>query len=157
LRSEAVQQGYRLVRDVYPVLDGTGAARVGGRWNSPGREVVHASDSFALAMLEMLVKLGRSALPTNYVYGAIRIGGRLIEDLDPARVPGWDRLDDLTAPRAYGDRWLEERRTAVLRVPSVVSPIDRNLLINPAHPAYHTITVSPARPVPWDPRLFGAR
>jgi RES domain-containing protein len=44
----------------------------------------------------------------------------------------------------------------VLHVPTVVSRLDWNLLINPAHPAYHAIGASAARPVPWDPRLFGA-
>jgi hypothetical protein len=38
-----------------------------------GREVIYTADSFALSMLEMLVKLGRAAPPTNYVYGALRI------------------------------------------------------------------------------------
>jgi RES domain-containing protein len=96
-----------------------GAALVGGRWNSPGREVIYCADSFALAVLEMLVKLGRAALPTNYVCGTLRMSEGLIEDLDAERLPGWDHLHDLSGPRAYGDRWLDERRTAVLRVPSV--------------------------------------
>lgn len=37
-----------------PLWDGTGAALVGGRWNSPGRPVIYGSLSYSCAMLEML-------------------------------------------------------------------------------------------------------
>ena len=46
---------------------------------------------------------------------------------------GWD-LEDGAAARIFGARWLEEGRTALLIVPSVVARIEWNVLINPRHP-----------------------
>jgi RES domain-containing protein len=36
--------------------------------------------------------------------------------------------------RAIGDKWLQESRTALLDVPSVIIPDARNCLLNPMHP-----------------------
>ncbi|MBX4893189.1 hypothetical protein HJA79_26840 [Rhizobium bangladeshense] len=49
----------------------------------------------------------------------------------------------------------QEKRSAILLVPSVVARVDRNVLINPAHPEFASITASLHEPVFWDRRLFG--
>ena len=55
----------------------------------------------------------------------------------------------------FGDRWLEESRSAVLSVPAMSSrPVGCNVLINPAHPNANRIVVSEPFRVPWDERLF---
>src|SRR3954451_17638705 len=50
-------QAYRLFRSRYKPWDATGAKRWGGRWNSPGEEVIYTSDSLSLACLEVLVHI----------------------------------------------------------------------------------------------------
>ena len=50
---------YRVCRARYARLDGEGARRAGGRWNSPGRTVVYMAESVALAVLENLVHMSR--------------------------------------------------------------------------------------------------
>ena len=40
-------------------LDGEGAAKMGGRWNSQGVAVAYLTESRALAALEILVHFGR--------------------------------------------------------------------------------------------------
>lgn len=57
---------YRVCRARYARLDGEGAKRVGGRWNSPGR-AVYMAERIALAVLENLVHLSRQDFPTGYV------------------------------------------------------------------------------------------
>ena len=52
------------------------------------------------------------------------------------------------------DAWLEKAPTAVLRVPSVVFDVERNVLINPEHPDFRRIKVAGTEPVRWDERLF---
>ena len=47
-------------------------------------------------------------------------------------MPGWDD-PDMIASRKAGDAWLEKASTAVLRVPSIVFDVERNVLINPGH------------------------
>ena len=45
---------WRITKARHAPYDGTGARLHGARWNSPGRTVVYAADSFAGALLEIL-------------------------------------------------------------------------------------------------------
>jgi RES domain-containing protein len=58
------------------------------------------------------------------------------------------------ASRSFGDRWYDERRTPVLMVPSVVTHVERNILINQEHPDFSRISASQPVPVSWDRRLW---
>lgn len=155
-RSERPRVAYRIVRNRYPILDVSGAARFGARWNSPGRQVIYAGESFAIAILERLVHLGNARMPANHVFGAITVPSQVaVEEIAPQDVPAWD-ADDMAASRRFGDAWFDQRRTAVLIVPSLVTRIDRNVLLNARHPDFPRITATPPAPVPWDRRLFAA-
>ena len=50
-----IETAYRVTKARYPVFDGTGAERMGGRWNSRGRPVVYCADSMAGSLVEILV------------------------------------------------------------------------------------------------------
>jgi RES domain-containing protein len=147
---------YRIADSRYPILDGTGAALIGGRWNSPGREVKYASLSYAAAMLERLVHAGTGRVPRNQKSVIITIPARVArEELSVEQLPGdWDSEDCLSA-RAVGDAWLDRRRGAVLIVRSVVARYEKSVLINPRHPNFRWISVSEPEEVRWDVRLFG--
>ncbi len=127
----------------------------GARWNSAGREVIYASDTFAGAILEQLAHALRPrTLPGRHHAVRIDIPDSLIEALRPEDLPGWDARDS-PAALAYGDRWLDERRSAVLVVAAVPSrPVGRTVVINPLHPDAGEIAVSDPFVVPWDERLF---
>jgi RES domain-containing protein len=60
-------------------------------------------------------------------------------------VPGWDR-QDMTTSRDYGDVWLNERRTAIVLVPSAVARYDCNVLINSEHSDFGVIKASESEP-----------
>jgi RES domain-containing protein len=64
---------FRVCRAVHARLDGSGAKRVGGRWNSPGRAVVYTAESVALAVLENLVNMSREDFPAGYVVTGVSI------------------------------------------------------------------------------------
>ena len=73
---------------------------------------------------------------------------------EPDELPGWDSPGSPES-REHGDRWLAERRSAVLIVPAVTArPIGRNFLINPDHPDAGRIRVGEPFLVPWDDRIF---
>lgn len=135
------------------ILDGSGAMLHGARWNSPGRHVIYAAETYAGALLEILVHASGS-VPQSQGYVEIEIPSSLsIEEITQDDVPQWDSLS-YEATRAFGDRWYDERRTPVLIVPSVVTRVERNVLINQEHPEFPLVLASQPVPVRWDARLW---
>lgn len=66
----------------------------------------------------------------------------------------WDALDQI-ASRELGDRWLQESRSVVLLVPSLVTRgRERNVLINPEHSDFRRIAAGEPQDLLWDERLF---
>ena len=148
-------RAFRIADGRHPVFDGTGAAVHGGRWNSPGRHIIYGAETFAGALLEVLAHANIGRIPKNQVYIEIQVPeGVAIEALGVDELPGWDATD-LEASRAYGDAWYDEGRTAVLLLPSVVTRIERNVLINQVHPDFMRLRVTEPVRVAWDARLLG--
>lgn len=146
---------YRIADARHPVFDPTGAMLHGGRWNFPGVRVIYAAETYSGALLEVLVHANLSQPPKNHRSVRIEIPANLkIETLTPDKLQGWD-AEDATASRAYGDEWSRSRRTAVLRVPSVITQgREHNLVFNPDHPAFPDIRAGAAEIIHWDTRLF---
>jgi len=148
-------RAFRIADRRFPVFDGTGAQLVGGRWNSPGRPMIYAAETFAGALLEVLIHSNLGRVPKTHTVVEITIPNRLsTETVAAAALPGWEAEDQIVS-RSYGDQWLEEKRTAVLVVPSAVTRgREHNLLLNPEHPEFESITASRPQEVVWDERLF---
>lgn len=147
---------WRLVkaRHAAAAFDGEGARLHGGRWNSPGTRVAYASDSIALAALEVLAHLQSTAVLQSYSLAAIRFPRELVEELPESSLPqGWRRFPSPPANQAIGDRWVAEARSLVLRVPSAIIPTASNFLINPLHPAFGRAVVERPERFAFDPRL----
>ena len=146
---------YRIADARHPVFDHTGAMLHGGRWNSPGSRVIYAAETYAGALLEVLVHSNLSHPPKNHRVVHIEIPQKLkIEKVDQANGSGWD-AEDALASRAYGDEWIRSKRTAVLWVPSVITQgREHNLVLNTDHADFHLIQASAPEIVHWDARLF---
>jgi RES domain-containing protein len=151
-------RAFRIADRRFPIFDGAGGRLVGGRWNSPGGRVIYAAETFAGAVLEILVHANIGRLPSNHALIEIEIPDEIgIESIAAVDVPGWDH-PGFRASRAYGDRWLAERRSSVLLVPSAVTcGRERNVLMNPDHAEFARITASPPQVLRWDERLFRGR
>lgn len=150
---ENCQRTYRIVSSKYPPISGSGTFRWGSRWISPGRHVVHAAESWSLAVLENLVHWQRIRLPPTLVCVPVDVPDsigqekRLRTDLPEA-----DSMD--YAPfREIGDEWYDRGESAILWVPSLVSPVEFNLLMHQEHEDFDRIVVREALPVLIDPRL----
>lgn len=126
---------------VEDMLSGDGAARYGGRWNPKGMLAVYCSENSSLAALEILVNLARPSTFPNY----------RILDLD---VP-----DDsiIAAPTPIGDS--RQAGAELLRLhlaimaPSAVNPMERNIVINPAHRDFDTVVPGTIQTFVFDRRL----
>ena len=142
---------WRLTSARHPPLTGEGARLAGGRWNSPGRPLVYASETLALCLAEALVHLPRK-LPSDYVAYRLRFPDDELETLDEGGLKeAWQF--DLGYSRTIGDQWLDQRRSLALAVPSIVLPESTNLLFNPLHPRAAELVVQDQRPFRFDPRL----
>jgi len=53
-----------------------------------------------------------------------------------------------------GERWLRESRTAVLSVPSVVIPHERNFVLNPIHAEFARLKINPSERFSFDPGMW---
>ncbi|MGH9468508.1 MAG: RES family NAD+ phosphorylase [Terriglobales bacterium] len=146
---------FRIADRRFPVFDSTGARLVGGRWSSPGRPVIYAAETFAGAVLEVLVHSNLGRIPKTHVVIEITIPDRIaLAKVAAGALPGWNAEDQIVS-RSYGDQWLTEQRTAVLLVPSVVtSGRESNVLLNLEHPEFAHITASQPQDVLWDKRLL---
>jgi RES domain-containing protein len=148
-------RAFRIADGRHTIFDGTGAALTGARWNSPGRRVIYAADTFAGAMLELLVHTRTGKVPRSHKWIEITISGASLEIADPEAIPDWS-AEDSEAARAFGDVWYDSQRSLILTVPSVVTNgLSQNVLINQDHPQFRELRVSEERDVMWDVRLFG--
>ena len=146
---------YRIADARHPIFDPTGAMLNGGRWNSPGWRVIYAAETYAGALLEILAHSNLSPPPKNHRVVRIEIpAGVKIETVVQEEVVGWD-AEDARASRTYGDEWLRSKRTAVLRVPSVITQgREFNVVLNPEHPDFEMLQAGTPEIVHWDARLF---
>ena len=136
-------------------FDGAGARVDGGRWNSPGTPVVYASQSAALAALEMLVHLGRGSILSAYILIPCRFDDHLTSRLDRKRLPkNWRSYPAPPELQLIGEEWVKRGTSAVLDVPSALVETDSNYLLNPRHPDFKAIRPMDPRPFEFDLRLL---
>lgn len=149
-------EAWRITSAAYrdTAFTGRGAELYGGRFNPPGLPAVYTSATLSLALLELLVQVDNRWLLSEYY--AIRLsfdaGLQRIEDATTLPV-GWDSRPAGMISQEYGTKWLSEAKHPVLRVPSVVVPVEYNYVLNPRHPRFSEIEIGEAERVPFDPRF----
>lgn len=135
-------------------LSGTGAKLFGGRWNNKGNPVVYAASSRSLAILELLVHIKSERPLAHYSLIPLTFDSRHLLKLDDKKLPkGWDNEPANSASKILGDAWLKSCNSLALEVPSVVVPEERNYLINPVHPDFHSLNIGKITPYTFDSRL----
>ncbi|MGZ8937413.1 MAG: RES family NAD+ phosphorylase [Halobacteriota archaeon] len=140
-------------------LSREGARRYGGRWNHIGVAVVYTSQSLSLAVLEYLVNLPITDLPSDLVSIQIEIPDDLprteitIKELpdDWRTFPAVEELKDI------GTDWARQAAAPILVVPSVVIPSELNYLVNPTHALSNGIKIVSVDAFALDTRLYSTR
>jgi RES domain-containing protein len=136
-------RAYRIADRRHTIFDGEGAATFGGRWNSPGRCVIYAAETYAGAMLEVLANSNIGRVPKYHAWIEVVIDGDVsVEEVDQR------------PSRFFGDKWYDEKRSTVLIVPSTVVLVERNIVINQEHPGFRKLRATAPKPVVWDERVF---
>jgi RES domain-containing protein len=146
---------YRIVAETAAdhAYSGLDTADQGGRWTLPGEPVVYAADSISLAAFEALVHLREPPHTRRWVVVRAVIPPDLPIERCHQPPTGWQARPPVPVSQRRGSRWLRNARSAVLTVPSVIFPSQRNFLLSPGHRDFGRIRVG--RPVPFrfDPRL----
>jgi RES domain-containing protein len=137
---------YRVARRKYADLRGEGARLYGGRCNPPGIAAVYSSENIALAVLEVLVHVDKSEMPSDYVVMAIRFAGRRVGRGRRAEFSG---LGQLTVSRFRALYFHQP----VLRVPSVIVPREYNYVLFPEAQGFEA-EVAWIEPLDFDRRLL---
>ena len=149
--------GWRIVRATRAntAFSGEGPRRFGGRWNSPGVRVVYVSEHQSTAALEVFANRVPFILDERYKAFHLEWPDRLTEIFPVTKLPAdWRRSPAPPETMEIGKRWVQEQRSAVLALPSVLSPADTNFLLNPEHPDFKQIRVAPPIDYEFDPRLL---
>ena len=134
---------------------GLGSTLYEGRWHSKtGMPIAYCSSSHALCQLEKRVHAGGRAVKGQILMRLDLPKSATLDDVAKVGLPA-DWRTDVAATRRIGDGWLSGNSSLGLWVPSAVEPLERKLLLNPAHSQYVHIRLTVERdPFVFDPRLF---
>jgi RES domain-containing protein len=140
----------------YETLDGVGGLLVSARWHTKGHPVVYCTLNPATALLETLVNMEIDSEDRPERFHVLRIDGPDSLSIEKIEVdsltPNW--VEDANATQAIGDRWLSERRSLLLQVPSALVPETWNVLLNPQQTEASLLKITATYEHAFDARLF---
>lgn len=148
---------FRLSREQYVnPLSGKGAAIKGARWNSIGVELIYTASNRSLAMAEVAVHFTLATLPDDYMMVTIYIPDsiKIKNILEKALSADWKNFPHSPSTQKFGDDFVFKNEYCLLRVPSVVTKGDYNILINPNHIDFGKIKIIGIEKFPFDKRIF---
>jgi RES domain-containing protein len=119
------------------------ASGIGGRWNSEGKKVIYCSESVPLAFLESMIRRQGVGFNDDFRIMVIEVPDDLpITVIDDVELEdGWREFRDYSKCQYHGDRWYEEGKTTLLKVPSAVMPEAHNYVINSSNKDFKKIKV----------------
>ncbi|HXS56713.1 MAG TPA: RES family NAD+ phosphorylase [Hanamia sp.] len=132
---------YRIVHKKYS--NSLFASGLEGRWNSKGNKVLYCAESIALAFLENMIRRQGVGFNDDFKTMFIEIPSKAttsniyIEDLEA----GWRDFNNYSKCQSLGDRWYNERKHLLLKVPSAVLLESSNFVINSGHPDYKKVKI----------------
>lgn len=125
------------------------------RWNSKDIKIIYTAESRALACLENIVHRNSKGLQKNFRIMEINVPDKIkIEKIQETDlIADWKNFDNMPYTQQIGDNWINNSKTAVLQVPSVIVTGDFNYLINPAHKDFSSIKLLSVIPFEFDSRI----
>ncbi len=147
---------YRITNLKYKesTLSGTGAEKVGGRWNEVGTRAVYCSENISLALLEYYVHSENIAyLPKEIVVAKIEFPDDFrIEELK--KIPErWNQYPYSSKTTEIFTKLSKDRNFFALRVPSSIVGLEYNIILNPLYKDFGKVEVVEFINLPIDERL----
>ena len=135
-------------------LEGTGAARYPGRWNSKGTYILYTAATPSLALLESVVHISNIAI-SSYCMICLDIPENKIKTIDSSELPAnWFTNPPIDVLKQIGDSFIKENKFLALKIPSAIMPEENNYLLNPAHPDFKKVLTVYVRNIPIDERFL---
>lgn len=140
-------------------LSGLGAAIEGGRWNEAEAAAVYLGLSPAICCLETFVhQTQRPVIPMKITEFELPEDAELYLEPSEKELPvGWAALPADKPSMSFGTDWLNRGSHLGLIVPSAVLSLERNIVLNPRHPAISRVKISRIMDFTYDDRLFAVR
>lgn len=136
---------------------GEGARRYGGRWNPKGIAALYLACSPALALAEKLVQAPAVQQSDDFLVAEFEVDARRLPMLDISQLPpDWDAEPHTSTTQEFGYRQFRAHGRLGFRMPSVVVPLEHNIVIDPEHPDFteQVGLIREAIPFPFDKRLL---
>ena len=140
----------------YADLLGTGGLEASARWHTAGRPIVYLAENPSSALLEILVHLetGEDDRPDGYQILKVEAADDIAVESVSVNSLSSDWKSNQAATREVGDGWLQRSTSALLRLPSVITPETYNWLLNPRHVEAKKVTIVLVEKHLYDSRLF---
>jgi len=149
---------WRICRAKYAAdaFSGGGGLRYGARWHCKGTRIVYTAGSLSLAALEYFVNLAAGPItePLAAIPAEIPDSVHVVSVGREELPENWREHPIPAQTRRVGTEWVEKGQSAVLAVPSVVIPSERNYLLNPAHAEFGKIRVGKPERFGFDSRMW---
>lgn len=119
------------------------ASGANGRWASAGKRVIYGAENIPLAFLENMVRRQGVGFNDDFKIVCIEIpDDLLISTVDVNSLdPDWRDPYNYSYCQPSGNKWYDDLRMPLLKVPSAVMPESFNYVINTIHPDFKYIKV----------------
>lgn len=135
-------------------LQGIGAKKYGGRWNSVGKACIYCSQHLSLAVLEKFVHAQGKADIVNLASITIEIPDTSQLYAIELSKMSKDWRVNITYSQWLGDQILSNIEWLGFIVPSVIVPGESNIVLNPSAAQFSQIVAHKAESFTMDSRLL---
>lgn len=125
------------------------------RWNPNGVFMLYTASSRALACLENLVHRSGEGLHHHFRTVVLKVSDSISRDkITIESLPvNWHTKERYSHCQSIGKRWIDEKNSCMLEVPSAIIPEENNFLFDPSHPDFHYVKIDRIEDFLFDPRL----
>lgn len=138
------------------------ASGIDARWNMLHQKMIYTAGSIALACLENLahksgtsLSSGKFSIASIDVANDVKIEEVKLKDLISLNKE-WYLTDHYPITQTLGSSWLNNNRSAVLKVPSAIIDLEYNYLFNPNHHDFSKMKIVNIDKFNFDTRLKSA-
>jgi len=126
------------------------------RWNYRGEKLIYTAGSRSLACLENIVHSSGETLNQLFTVMIIYIPDKVSPQvIRPDQLEkDWNKHAWPRTCQALGSKWLNDRTSLLLQVPSSIIPDEKNYLINPNHKEFGLVKVIDRQQFTFDKRML---